>query len=196
MLRLRFDRLRLELLRLPLDQLDPEERRLLELDQDDPGELLLERLPTSTSVLSSLASVYANLGQIGRAARHIETATDLEPRNPEVLRTRAEIAIAAQRPGIAVLAAETLIEIDGTSPVSWAILGRARYAEGKSREALDAVHEALRLAPGDPDLKLLLADVLHGARRVDEALRAVREVLADHPGHPGAADREERWRRE
>ncbi|MEM9382520.1 MAG: tetratricopeptide repeat protein [Planctomycetota bacterium] len=157
------------------------------------GESLLERVPQSTSVRTSLAAVEANLGRIGRAAQLIEEATLLAPRNVEVLLTRAEIGIAAGRAGIAVEAARTLIEIDPNGSKGWALLARGRFAEGQVEEALEALQQAAALSPEDVDLKLLLADALYEQGRRDEARSLVERALQLDAAHPAALERRQQW---
>ncbi|MBF0293589.1 MAG: tetratricopeptide repeat protein [Magnetococcales bacterium] len=87
---------------------------------------------------------------------------------------------------MATLARE-LVAIAPAHPFGWKALGLAMHRQGQANAALDAMREALRLAPEDADTHYHAGCLLHAIRRLDEAEACYRQALALHPSCVDAA---------
>ncbi|WP_337177822.1 tetratricopeptide repeat protein [Paludisphaera sp.] len=58
------------------------------------------------------------------------------------------------------------------------------HRDGQDEKALEAVREAVKLDPADPDERRQAADVLAELGQVDEAVAIYRKLIQDEPGNP------------
>ncbi len=76
------------------------------------------------------------------------------------------------------------IALDPALALAHQARGVALIAAGRSADAVTAAEEAVRLAPGDADNWLFLANALQNAERVPESLQAMEPALALYPIEP------------
>ena len=72
------------------------------------------------------------------------------------------------------------------SPAAWQALASELAAQGRPAEAAGAYRRALRLRPGDDDIRVGYAATLLGQGRASEATDELAQVLRRSPNHPEA----------
>ncbi len=79
-------------------------------------------------------------------------------------------------------ALEEMLSYFDSSGSGWFLLGSAKHAQGKAREAADAYVRAIELSPNSPGPRGQFASLLLSAGRREDAERLAREELALDPG--------------
>ncbi len=79
-----------------------------------------------------------------------------------------------------------LVEMAPREAAGYANLGLAHLRMGRLEEAGTAVRRALELDPRDPDVRLIMADILQAAERSAEARSELEQALAADGGHARA----------
>ncbi len=97
------------------------------------------------------------------------------------LRNAGVAQLENDQPAQAAATFRKLIDKTPDDPLGYADLGVSLLRQGNSADALRWIGEALRRAPGRPDLLLLRGDALSGLDRGEEALTAYRQAAAATP---------------
>ena len=97
---------------------------------------------------------------------------------------RAELALDAGRPELAVSLAREAIRLTPEDGVPYYTLGRALTRLGRHREALAAAKEACRLRPDDGRVAWLVPACLLDLGRVREAARELSDLMVSAPERP------------
>lgn len=151
------------------------------------AEKLVLRAPQSSSHHSTLASLYANTGNLKGANDSIARAVELQPGKVGLQFTKAEIALANGQPEIAIQAANAIRGIQPGSAAAHQLIGRARYVQKRYDEAIESLRSATAAAPmEDVSHRFMLAEVLVQAGRTDEASQELGVVLSRDGQHAGA----------
>ena len=138
--------------------------------------------PNSPAFRHSYAVALDALGDATSAREQLERAVELDALDP-ILWHALGLARAKTDPEGARLA---LTEAGRLAP-NWSQpprnLGLLLHAQGDSKGALSALHEAIRRDPSLPDLHYAIASVLRDLGRLGEAQEATRRVLELDPQH-------------
>jgi hypothetical protein len=110
-----------------------------------------------------------------------DAAVALTPSDPEALYARANLLADAGEYTSASRAYEEAIALRRRDYVLWAELGRAREESGDSEGALDALREAVGLAPSYARPRWLLGNALLRAGRREEAYDELRRAADSDP---------------
>ncbi|MBV8452710.1 MAG: tetratricopeptide repeat protein [Deltaproteobacteria bacterium] len=153
--------------------------------------LLFAADPNAAQALLKQGLIALQKGDLPEAQKDLEQASQLDPRNPFVRSSLAELYLRLNQPEKALDAAKAA-EADGAgNPV----VGRAlaifytnvfEYAEGllrsqKFSEAAAVTEAALTAKPGDAQLTLTLGVARYGQRRFDEAITLFLQTIALDP---------------
>jgi predicted AlkP superfamily phosphohydrolase/phosphomutase/tetratricopeptide (TPR) repeat protein len=133
-------------------------------------ERVREKMPDDVQLGLMLARSYLGLRRFAdadAAARHVLT---IDPHNPQACLVQARIALHADRPADAVDSALAAISLQYGNPMGHWLLGAALYGEGRFEEAEKPLRNCLTLAPDFLRARRLLARVLRGLGRREEAL--------------------------
>jgi tetratricopeptide (TPR) repeat protein len=132
----------------------------------------VSKVPGANSHLG-LARAYQLAGDLQSAQTEYRTVVQIEPENPHLPAARQAFKLALARQD-AERAAEA---------------GRTLEAHGAISDAYTKVHEAVRLAPGDADLRVYQGQLLEKLQRVPAARDAYLNALKINPRHGLAAER-------
>lgn len=83
-----------------------------------------------------------------------------------------------------VLWARKAISLDRQSPYGYAELGFALMLKKSHESAIENMRQALKLNPHDPDLMVMLADVLIFDKHIDEGRRLIEDAMRLNPYYP------------
>lgn len=151
------------------------------------AEQLVLRAPKSSSHHSTLASLYANTGDLDGARDSIARAVELQPGKVGLQFTKAEIALANGEPEVAIQAANAIRETQPGSAAAHQLIGRARYVQKRYDEAIESLRSATAAAPmDDVSHRFMLAEILVQTGRMDEAKQELGVVLSRDGQHGGA----------
>jgi len=81
--------------------------------------------------------------------------------------------------------ATSVVDAQPESGALRALLGEALLRQGRNREAMSVLEQAMALSDDDPLLKLRLATVYAGVGRLADAADLASGLVADYPDHPG-----------
>lgn len=104
--------------------------------------------PAPPAVLALMNAAQASLasGELDNAAASLERAIRLQPRNPQLWHTLAEVRLKQQQPGLAEdLAKKSNLHAQGRTALiraNWAIIAEARRQKGDAEGAAEAQHKA------------------------------------------------------
>ncbi|MCC5867296.1 MAG: tetratricopeptide repeat protein [Gammaproteobacteria bacterium] len=113
--------------------------------------------------------VLRNMARYADALESLETARQLDPLSPVILRNWA---VEQSRMGNSELALQTfdkLIELDPASPVGYRAAAQVAYSSGDLLRSADYYHEVLRRSPDTEQYRVALADVFMVAGLADAA---------------------------
>ena len=147
--------------------------------------------PNAAQALLKQGLVALQKGNLPEAQKDLEQASQLDPRNPLVQSSLAELYLRLNQPEKALGAAKDA-EADGAgNPVVARALAIFytnvfQYAEGllrsqKFSEAATVTEAALTTKPGDAQLTLTLGVARYGQRRFDEAITLFLETISLDP---------------
>jgi eukaryotic-like serine/threonine-protein kinase len=135
--------------------------------------------PDGYHAQANLAEAYRRQGKLTRAAEALDTAVRLEPRRPELYRTRARLCLQRNDPAGALRDLDEAIRLGpGSEPGIHVERGQVLFWQQRTREALDAANEALRLRPDLAEAHRLRGDILLHTGHYQEAEAALTRSLA------------------
>jgi Flp pilus assembly protein TadD len=122
-------------------------------------------------LLARLASADGDLRQ---AASHLDLAQDLDPGAAEIRASRAMLALRLGRLTEAIERGTKATEVDADNALAWEVLSRAWAHHDRLRgegieKSVAAQREVVRLRPGDPEARLILARRLLSGGELDAA---------------------------
>jgi uncharacterized protein (TIGR02466 family) len=122
------------------------------------------------------------LGKVDEAAAHLRRAREEAPRDPEALRTLANVALVLQDIDSAADFVEAAIAHQQAAPAAWyRELGETRTMQGKLDDAIRAFQSASVASPDDADTWRWLGRILVTIGDLRAAVVAWRRVLALSP---------------
>ncbi|MEM8710858.1 MAG: tetratricopeptide repeat protein, partial [Planctomycetota bacterium] len=154
----------------------------------DAGERLLKSRPRSISLLSSLASIYANRGNTTRALEHSTQAVEIDPSNVDALSLHCEVAINAKATEVIESSTKTLLDLDRRRAASWSLRARGQFVLGRIEEATQAMERAITLEPRVAAHPLLLSQMLERASDRDRAVVVLEDALRRMPSDASLAE--------
>lgn len=142
----------------------------------------LARHPQASVLYEVQARIALLMGDGQRAERIVAAWLERDPDNGAAYAMRAEIAAAyLGEPYAALDDARRAVAFDDARPASFAELAEIRLERGATREALQAINQAIALSPDDAGLHARRAVILLGRNRVRAARRAVERALELDP---------------
>lgn len=132
---------------------------LRELPEDGTEETAkkLRRLP---EFLQLLGHSLEQTGKTEEAMAYYEEALSLAPDNPEVLSLMGRILFSAGKYTRAEEILNQLVQLLPDSSLGWMLLALIRFRFHRDRDAFEAVHNALSIAPGDLSAHALKMHIL------------------------------------
>ena len=122
------------------------------------------------------------------ALAEFERANALDPTNPVLRRNLARAhanlgahLLSAGAPAEAKAAFRAALDVGGEDPTSYVGLGAAALQERENGEAVAALEAAARLAPGRPEVLVLLGEAYHQAGDAPRAIELWGEALRQRP---------------
>ncbi len=172
---------------LPIPAAFAAQQAVAALQQNEPARALreLDRLDAQAREhpellrLRGIARLY--MGDVGAAVACLSEAVE---RWPDDALTNGQLGAALASAGdleAAVMMFRRAVELDAAHYDAWFNLGHALDRLDDAHSACHAFGEALRLAPGNHELRLQYAETLKAVGRLDEAEAQLRRVVADDP---------------
>ena len=151
---------------------------------------VLARDPDNRFALLRAGVALLEQGEARGAIARLQRAVELDPRQPEARSALADALGRAGRHEAAVEQWQQAVRLQPGRAEPWANLGSALGRSGKPKEAVEAMARAVELEPRNPRLLARLAFAEHGAGRIEDAARHLRDAAAaSAPGefpHAGA----------
>ncbi len=146
----------------------------------------LEIQPQQPGALSRLAGLIAGADRkFDEALELLERALELVPDEPGLLYQKAAVLFELGRPEESEQLLETVLEKRPQFKEAQALLSRLKQEGGAIREDPEELRKALEQDPGNPELKARLLQTHLLARRYDEALPLIDELLELKPDDAG-----------
>ena len=115
--------------------------------------------PDSAETNFALGNVYLAQGDRDQAKRYYRRTLELDPAHDRVLNNLGVLASEEKRWPLAELFLAKSLEIDASDPKTHYLLARARHEQGNARGATEAIAEALRLEPAQPEFQRFAAEL-------------------------------------
>jgi len=174
------------------------------LFSDQPGsiverdyQLLLDGLvenPENTSVLMTLAETELDLGKDGEAIEHANKAWEFGMDEPGIPRRYAQVMMVVGDLEAARMGVDREIELDlqGNNAEPVFLLAQIQREEGDIEGALATMKKALDISYMAADMRIIYAEMLEDADRVDDAIAEYQQALEFLPGDERATGALER----
>jgi tetratricopeptide (TPR) repeat protein len=107
--------------------------------------------PKDADAFFSLAGLWLEKDDLGKALRNINEAIEIEPKNAMYLSARGGVYLAKKRYDKAIADFNEAIELDSQLSHAYSGRGTARYNRGQYEKAIRDFKEAIRLSPADED---------------------------------------------
>jgi tetratricopeptide (TPR) repeat protein len=120
----------------------------------------------------ALAAAYAETGRLEEAAREIEIAVGIHPRDPDLRRQAARLHERRGRLAAASAHLEAALRLDSDDAETWMALGEVESRRGQTDAAYIAFRNAAQLAPRDARAFAALATAAERAGLPADAERA------------------------
>jgi len=143
---------------------------------------LTDRYPHADRAWAALGLLEAELGNLERADRYLQTALEENPLLPEVQLAFGELRLAAGEPELALATFREATNLLRDDPQLQARMGQAMLALGDDAQALQRLHAGVEggFQPADVRRALALAEVRNG--RFADAERLLAELPDDPDG--------------
>jgi predicted CXXCH cytochrome family protein len=160
---------------------------------DGPGALAAFRQAVewdshSAPLHSNYAIALSMAGQPEEAAKQLDEAVRLAPRDGQLRYTYALALNEVNRANEARAQLEQAVQLDPQFARAWYNLGLARNAANETEPALEALSRAEALDPQNAQAPYAAATILAHQQRVREAAEAARRALKADPNYREAAD--------
>jgi tetratricopeptide (TPR) repeat protein len=143
--------------------------------------------PTSPEAMAGVVRTEQLLGEAEQAMDLADQYLLVYPDHVQLVLIRAELEIAGGRPDLALADASWAVWREPRWPWALAVQAQALWELGRPDESLDALAEALRVAPTDMALRVRLAENLLEVGRNAEAVRIAQPVARLFPDDEAAA---------
>jgi tetratricopeptide (TPR) repeat protein len=122
------------------------------------------------------ASLLLTVGRVDEAAKDIEQALSLDPKNSDAFSLRSIIAVTQNEKGKSLDLAQTAVEADPKSPTARIALSYAQQAGFNLQGALDSTNEAVKLGPENALAWARLAELRQSFGELDDSLDAAKKA--------------------
>lgn len=129
----------------------------------------------------NIAKLVLSVNQLDEALKQIELAYKSAPDDPDVLTTRASVALQLQNTDLALSSAGRALEIEPVYPRAAAVLALERYRAGAFQEALDISEEHLQSTPDDLGLNNLKLQSLVKLRQDTDVVAQLQKMIGLAP---------------
>ncbi len=137
---------------------------------------ILEHMYGSPTLRLQKARLLVAEGDYDEALYELETLLHIHPWQEAALAYQPEVALLANRPGLAVLYSQQYLLYYPGSATGWYWLGRAREAENKDSLALTAYERGLQAEETDPGIDLILRQRAELYARLGETRQALDDL--------------------
>ncbi|MES2353894.1 MAG: XrtA/PEP-CTERM system TPR-repeat protein PrsT [Pseudomonadota bacterium] len=134
-----------------------------------------------------LAAAYSRLGREKEAVAAFEAVLKLSPDDMVALNNLA-LLLQKSEPERAVTLIEKAVKLNPKSPALLDTLGWMRVEQGKTKEGMESLKEAVALAPGDPTIRYHFAAGLARSGDKATARRELEKLLSSNPQSAIAKD--------
>ncbi|HEY2028594.1 MAG TPA: tetratricopeptide repeat protein [Myxococcales bacterium] len=142
---------------------------------------VLARKPLDVRALCAMARAKLKSGKPALAKLLAARAASADPKDPEPLLVKAEIARAENAPAEELAAAKAAAETDGNSLAAQLELGRALYERGQVDAAVASFQSAAKLDPNSYAAALALGQALDASGDPDAAQQQLKRATALSP---------------
>ena len=129
----------------------------------------------------ALARYYLNLKKPLKALPLANALSQKFPKDPNVLKSVADVQLAAGEVNSAIRNYEILTEQQATAPGAWLLLARAQLRGDEQRNARVSLQQALKLKEDFTQARIILAGLELRSRNYDEASRQADWIIKNHP---------------
>jgi tetratricopeptide (TPR) repeat protein len=133
---------------------------------------------------SALVETFAAEDELDRAVQWLAEASKKTPESVTIRKLLAQTAARARKYDLAIAQYTALLAKDPASVALHLQLGEVYHLKGDLKEAINALEQAERLAPNNPEPIMLLAATLGDAGRNEEAKAKCQRVLELRPDNP------------
>jgi putative PEP-CTERM system TPR-repeat lipoprotein len=132
-------------------------------------------VPDNPRFLTLLGAAHLAMGHLGQAEQHFMDVLSRSPNDASAIQFLAETRLRQQRPEAALDALRRVTE-EGSSPQIDSLQAAALLQNGDAAQASALLERAVARAPGDPALRLQLAQTYLAAGREDKATELLRGI--------------------
>jgi predicted Zn-dependent protease len=153
-------------------------------------EYAVKTAPESLKVRTSIASWLLEQGRASEARAHLDVAAKLDPKSVDVRRLLGLTARELKDFAAAEQVFQALSEVspgDAWARNQWAVVLAEQPDDAKKRRALELAELSVRQDPKAVDGLTTLGTVYHRIKRLDDAERVLRAVVASGKGDSDAA---------
>ncbi len=155
----------------------------------DLGEQIVRRRSGDVRMLGNLAGFYRKLGRYDDAHDALDRGLAHGVDQIRLHNLRAEVYLAQKEYEPTIAATDSVLALNAEDPRALSVRARALTMLGRYPEAETWMRRSLDANPADLSNRVVLAEILLGQGREDDAMAVLREVLAAAPDHPYARER-------
>ncbi len=137
--------------------------------------------PEDSKLYYKIACTYINEGQWVQGVKHLETALNLHPTQPEYNLAMGECKMQLNDIRQAIHYFSNVVRMRPKNISSWEALIRCLFAAGYFEEALEQVEAALRITEGKPIFLFYLSAVYFSLGKSKEAMLHLEKALSKAP---------------
>ena len=157
----------------------------LQQDEPDRAQSLLSRAckmcPEDKRIRIHLARTLRQRGDYSEATRELEKALGKSKDDPALLVELSELQLDQGNAQAALELANQACELAPKLPDTWAMVGRAQFAQGRNKDAAGSFHKALILNPDAEAVRLALVDCYIQNGEPHRALSNLELLAAKYP---------------
>ncbi len=159
----------------------------LSANEMDAARLHLEKthalMPANLDVSLELGNIYQTLREFSKAVAVLQKAVQIAPNNPTVWLAFAKALNLNQQPADALKAASQAAQLGGDENYKGLVMtGEILLGMGDDKKAMDYARQAEKLAPMQPETRLLSCKILAARGREKDALAELNRACDDLPG--------------
>lgn len=161
--------------------------------KDETIDVLLEAIkatPRDAELIYQTAMTANEVGRFADSEKLLASFIKLMPDNPNGYNSLGYMWLerGERLPEAAKLIEKAMSLTNGRDPYVTDSLGWLRYKQGKLAEAEELLKQARSIEPGDQEIGVHLAEVLHARQRTQEAIAVLDEVLEADPKNAKARE--------
>lgn len=137
--------------------------------------------PKNAAVLTKLASVKLDLGDVDGGKATLDQAVELAPTDPQTRNALFETLLKGKEYDKAMTLASQQQTTEPTNPLGWVMAGTVLAVQGKTDEAIETYSKALKIDPATSDAIDNIAGLYLSQGRIDLARTTVEEGYKHAP---------------